>query len=439
MIQRAIAEEGEEDGLSEESISDFIVNEYEDLPWAHAALLRRHLGKLCESGELVKSKCGRYNFEVEDKGVKRKRRRRKSVGRSRYQGVECTDDIEEDLDGKEQSKKLKIIGPRAVEVVTSKGTEEQNGLLREEIGGVEDGDQAEGGQVEGLGELKEVQEDEMIDECLEEEIKINDGPEDFDWQMQSQNLVVLGLCAPGNIKEIEQQSGSLGKQVRRAEERDHMKGGQLREDVTIDRCCEKEVECRDGVQDFDKKKRSQNLVATELCAKETLLREGTEEKCGLSREEIDVAEEGGHTQKSQFIMIYELKEVGNVGLINGHHEVKSKSRDGAEDFGGKEQLQDLVVVGLHVGEAPTTKGTEEQCSSLREKIDGTEGDGAQVGQTEVLDKLKEVQEVEMIKNYHEEEGQRVVMEEPTEVLHIIHLMQPLQVTILLLAFDTHFD
>ena len=77
MILRAIAEVGGEDGLSEESISEFIVNEYEDLPWAHSAYLRRHLGKLCENGELVKLKCGRYNLKMEDKGIKRKKGRRK--------------------------------------------------------------------------------------------------------------------------------------------------------------------------------------------------------------------------------------------------------------------------------------------------------------------------------------------------------------------------
>lgn len=420
MIQRAIAEVGGEDGLSEESISEFIVNEYEDLPWAHPAFLRRHLGKLCESGELVKSNCGRYNFKLEGKGVKRKKRRRKSAGRSRRREVESADEIEEDFDRKKRSKKLMTIGPGAEEVVTSKGTEEQSALLREVIVGAEGVDHAQGGQVV-LDELEEVQEDEMIDKQYGEKIKHKYGRKVFDRKKQLRNLVIIGLRAPVASKEIERQRGSMGEEVHEAEEGE--RGGQIQvlgeanevqADVMIHQPCEKEVKSRDGVQDFDGKKQSQNVAAANLGAQETLTMTRNEEKCGSSREEIGGAKERGYDQDRQVIMIYELKEVGKVGMINDHHEVEVNSRDGVKDFGGRKQSQDLMVVGLHAKEALTTKGTEDQCSSLRTKVDGAEGNRAQADRTEVLAKFKEVQEVEMIDKHHEDERLGEMMEEPIE-------------------------
>ncbi|KAL7000960.1 hypothetical protein U1Q18_002111 [Sarracenia purpurea var. burkii] len=53
MIYRAIAELKEPSGSSEESISEFIRKQYDDLPWAHFTLLKHHLQNLCECGEIV--------------------------------------------------------------------------------------------------------------------------------------------------------------------------------------------------------------------------------------------------------------------------------------------------------------------------------------------------------------------------------------------------
>ena len=409
MIQKAITEVGEEDGLSEELISEFIVNEYKDLPWAHPAFLRRHLGKLCESGELVKSKCGKYNFKVEGKEVKRKKRRRKSAGRSRRREVESDDEIEEDFDRIKRSKKLNIRGPRAEEVVTSKGSKEQNNSLREVIVGAEDGDHAHRGQVV-LDELEEFQEDEMIDKHHREEIKYKYAANDFNLPKKSRNLVIIGLHAPVAIKEIEKQSRSLGRKVHEAEEGDHAKGGQIQvlgdvkevqADVMIDQPCEKEVKSRHVIQDIDEKRQSQTVAAANLGAQEALAMIGIEAKCGSSREEI-----GG------------LTEVRKVEMINDPHDVEAKSTDRAEDFGEIKQSQDVMVVGLHAKKALLIKGTEDQCSSLRKNVDGAEGDCEQAGQTEVLGTFKGGQEVEMIDEHHEEERQGEMMEEPKEVLHI---------------------
>ncbi|KAL8112252.1 uncharacterized protein LOC141667706 [Apium graveolens] len=53
MIHGAIVELNEKRGSSEESISEYIKKQHTDLPLAHNSLLKHHLGKLCESGEIV--------------------------------------------------------------------------------------------------------------------------------------------------------------------------------------------------------------------------------------------------------------------------------------------------------------------------------------------------------------------------------------------------
>ncbi|CAI9755998.1 unnamed protein product [Fraxinus pennsylvanica] len=53
MIGRALLELNEKLGSSEDSILKFIKKEYNNLPWAHSTLLKHHLGKLCESGDIV--------------------------------------------------------------------------------------------------------------------------------------------------------------------------------------------------------------------------------------------------------------------------------------------------------------------------------------------------------------------------------------------------
>ncbi|KAK3031892.1 hypothetical protein RJ639_035202 [Escallonia herrerae] len=52
MIHGAIVELNEKGGSSEVSISDHIKKKYADLPWAHFTMLKHHLAKLCDSGEL---------------------------------------------------------------------------------------------------------------------------------------------------------------------------------------------------------------------------------------------------------------------------------------------------------------------------------------------------------------------------------------------------
>lgn len=63
MIERAIGELSKKEGLDpigEESISDFIRKEYNDLPWAHSKMLHIHLRKLRKSGSIIRTKSQHY-------------------------------------------------------------------------------------------------------------------------------------------------------------------------------------------------------------------------------------------------------------------------------------------------------------------------------------------------------------------------------------------
>lgn len=80
MIERALTELNEKWGSSEESILQYLEKRYDNLPWVHSVLLKHHLEKLCESGDIVMTRDKRYglpgclNSSTE---VKRKPRRRK--------------------------------------------------------------------------------------------------------------------------------------------------------------------------------------------------------------------------------------------------------------------------------------------------------------------------------------------------------------------------
>ncbi|XP_073059441.1 uncharacterized protein [Primulina eburnea] len=83
MIERALRELNENNGSTEEEISQFIVKEYDALPWAHLTLLGHHLGILCKSGDIVLTRSKRYMLAGENtfrtsstKGKKKKRKRK---------------------------------------------------------------------------------------------------------------------------------------------------------------------------------------------------------------------------------------------------------------------------------------------------------------------------------------------------------------------------
>ncbi|KAL6529172.1 hypothetical protein OROGR_014795 [Orobanche gracilis] len=64
MILNAIRRLNRDGGSSEESISKFIIEEYKDLPFAHAALLNHHLRKLSDSGDLIRNHTGCYSISI---------------------------------------------------------------------------------------------------------------------------------------------------------------------------------------------------------------------------------------------------------------------------------------------------------------------------------------------------------------------------------------
>ena len=54
----------EEGGSKEESISEFITKNNDSLPRAHTTMLKHHLEKMCERGEIVMTDGGRFCFLV---------------------------------------------------------------------------------------------------------------------------------------------------------------------------------------------------------------------------------------------------------------------------------------------------------------------------------------------------------------------------------------
>ncbi|KAM7487727.1 hypothetical protein LguiB_025211 [Lonicera macranthoides] len=105
MVQRAIQELDEKEGSSEESISNYIKKEYNDLPWAHCTLLKHHLSKLCEYGEISMNRkqcyllagakpCSNSCARPKRENVKRKRRSQSGRGRSRCRKKEETEEYD---------------------------------------------------------------------------------------------------------------------------------------------------------------------------------------------------------------------------------------------------------------------------------------------------------------------------------------------------------
>ncbi|GAB2254671.1 hypothetical protein Droror1_Dr00022480 [Drosera rotundifolia] len=83
MIYTAIKELNEEEGSSQEAISEYIVGKFKDLPWAHERYLGHHLGQLCDAGEIVFFSGKGYSFP----GLFRKRRDKGKRGRKQKRGV----------------------------------------------------------------------------------------------------------------------------------------------------------------------------------------------------------------------------------------------------------------------------------------------------------------------------------------------------------------
>ncbi|XP_059630005.1 uncharacterized protein LOC132272964 [Cornus florida] len=222
MIHRAIEELNEEDGCSEESISNFIRKEYKDLPWAHSTILNHHLEKLCKSGEIVSTLQNSYlvidaNHAImnekptlgsERKGPNTKGRKKqgRKWGRQRKkEEIECQP--MEVLEGEEEN--------QALEDHTEVVDKQDQGQNNEMSQFCDDGEKGVGCDLrvppgEGLGTIMEEEKKELLEE--EEEIgyqpmEVIEGEEEnraledhtqvVDKQDQGQNNEMSQFCDDG--------------------------------------------------------------------------------------------------------------------------------------------------------------------------------------------------------------------------------------------------
>ncbi|XLR23174.1 hypothetical protein S83_051074, partial [Arachis hypogaea] len=108
MIHRAISELNENKGSTEEEISNFIVKEYEDLPWAHKKILGIQLEKLCQDEEIVCNEGGRYVLQADGDGIDGDRKGRQECKSKRKKRGKKTSQHSMDGGGERKRKRVKI-------------------------------------------------------------------------------------------------------------------------------------------------------------------------------------------------------------------------------------------------------------------------------------------------------------------------------------------
>lgn len=177
MIQKAVKELNERNGSTEEAISEFIKNEFQDLPWAHTRILGLHLGKLCQAKELLRAESGRYMLMTDDykfdgtkeKGWRGSKRRKKSKrGRNhgggetleRSEGAKRCNELQE-RENEGQNRLSELHGTRTSELIEEQGKSE----IRQ-LGVPEEG---HGPVVQGQGKA-ETRQNENADERIQEAI-----------------------------------------------------------------------------------------------------------------------------------------------------------------------------------------------------------------------------------------------------------------------------
>ncbi|KAK4261719.1 hypothetical protein QN277_004677 [Acacia crassicarpa] len=177
MIQKAVKVLNERNGSTEEAISGFIKNEFQDLPWAHSRILDLHLGKLCKAGELFRTARGRYMLmddynrfdemkETRWRGGRRRkkykrgrnRRGRDTLGRSG--GSEGCNKLHE-RENEEQNHLSELHGTGTYEPIEKQGNSETSQLGVTEVG--------HGQVVQGQGEA-EMRQNEATHERIQEAI-----------------------------------------------------------------------------------------------------------------------------------------------------------------------------------------------------------------------------------------------------------------------------
>lgn len=186
MIQRAITELNEQGGSSEEAISKFIEAEYEDLPFAHAALLTCHLQKLVIKGEIISTSANCYMLSFEDiyslhklkKENKRSKRceQNRTYGRQRKFRRVQSQKQQKIEDSQEQNQVQQEMSERPEK---QKQAEQRIGLIEK---------QKKQGDAELNGEKNEVEELRL--KVVEEQIVVEqdwEGNEEHDQMQEQQN------------------------------------------------------------------------------------------------------------------------------------------------------------------------------------------------------------------------------------------------------------
>ncbi|XP_016202594.1 transcription regulatory protein SNF2 isoform X2 [Arachis ipaensis] len=108
MIHRAISELNDNKGSTEEEISNFIVKEYEDLPWAHKKILGIQLEKLCQDEEIVCNEGGRYVLQADGDGIDGDRKGRQECKSKRKKRGKKRSQHSMDGGGERKRKRVKI-------------------------------------------------------------------------------------------------------------------------------------------------------------------------------------------------------------------------------------------------------------------------------------------------------------------------------------------
>ncbi|MCD7450586.1 hypothetical protein HAX54_007382 [Datura stramonium] len=104
MIEKALRELNEKGGSSEDSIAKFIKKEYDSLPWAHMTLLKHHLQKMSEKGEILMIDGGRFLLPADSENLSRKRQKKRKYVKRKRSGTSETKQRKPQQKEKEEEK-----------------------------------------------------------------------------------------------------------------------------------------------------------------------------------------------------------------------------------------------------------------------------------------------------------------------------------------------
>ncbi|XP_055802302.1 uncharacterized protein LOC129871417 [Solanum dulcamara] len=113
MIEKALQELNEEGGSSEDSISEFIKKEHDSLPCAHMTVLKHHLQKMTEKGEILMND-GRFLLPGDSKSVNPKRKRKRKCVKRKKKG---NSEIKQKKSGQKKKEEDKQVQHDDIEVV----------------------------------------------------------------------------------------------------------------------------------------------------------------------------------------------------------------------------------------------------------------------------------------------------------------------------------